>query len=86
MTAAREIGDSYARTRILTALAPRLAELPRLDLYPLWNETLPLMARHTRPNLLADLRALVPVIHALGGTKAIAETARAIGDVARWWP
>ncbi len=86
LSAAREIKDEWRRARALTALAPRLAELPRPALYPLWDETLPLLARRTRRDLLADLRALVPVIHALGGEAAIAETARAIQDVARWWP
>jgi hypothetical protein len=75
-----------ARAEALAALAPRLAELPRPALYPLWDETLSHRARRTRPDLLADLRALVPVIHALGGEAAIAETARAIQDTARWWP
>jgi hypothetical protein len=82
----RENGDEDDRANALAALAPRLAELPRSALYPLWDETLPLLARRTRRDLLADLRALVPVIHALGGEAAIAETARAIQDVARWWP
>jgi hypothetical protein len=86
LAAAREIKDAYDRASALTALSPRLAELPRPALYPLWDETLPLLARRTRPDLLADLRALVPVIHALGGEAAIAETFRAIQDVARWWP
>jgi hypothetical protein len=72
--------------RALTALPPRLAELSRRALYPLWDKTLPRLARRTRPDLLADLGALVPVIHALGGEAAIAETARAIQDVVRWWP
>jgi len=82
----REIGNEYVRTQALADLAPRLAELPRPTLYPLWDETLPLLARQTRRRLLADLRALVPVIHALGGEAAIAETFRALQDVARWWP
>lgn len=43
-------------------------------------------ARRTRPDLLSDLRALAPLIHALGGESAAAETFRAIQDVARWWP
>mgnify|MGYP001024349337 CR=1 FL=1 len=86
LAAAREIKDADDRAHFLTALAPRLAELPRPDLYPLWDETLPVLARYTRRDLLADLQALVPVIHALGGAEAIAETFRAIQDVARWWP
>jgi truncated hemoglobin YjbI len=86
LAAAREIGDADDRAEALAALAPRLAELPRPALYPLWDKTLPVLARRTRPDLLADLQALVLVIHALGGEAAITETARAIRDVARWWP
>jgi len=33
-----------------------------------------------------DLIALVPVLTALGGAEAVAETIRAIQDVGRWWP
>ena len=36
--------------------------------------------------LMADLRALAPVISALGGSEAVGETFRAIQDVGRWWP
>lgn len=49
-------------------------------------ETLPVLARRTRQDLLSDLESLAPVIHALGGEPAAAETFRAIQDVARWWP
>jgi hypothetical protein len=86
LAVAKGIGSEWDRAKALTALAPRLAELPRPVLYPPWDETLPRLARRTRPDLLTDLRALVPVIHALGGEAAIAETFRAIQDVARWWP
>jgi hypothetical protein len=86
LAAAGEIEWESARAQALAALAPRLAELPRPALYPLWDKTLPVLARRTRPDLLADLQALVPVIHALGGEAAITETARAIQDVAHWWP
>jgi len=34
----------------------------------------------------ADLPALEPVIAALGGVEAVAETCRAIQDVGQWWP
>ena len=37
-------------------------------------------------DLLADLRALEPVVARLGGEEAIAETFHAIQDVGRWWP
>ena len=39
-----------------------------------------------RKELLANLCALAPVIAALGGPEALAETFRAIQDVGRWWP
>nr|MBC7245282.1 ATP-binding protein [Chloroflexota bacterium] len=86
LQAARGIWDEYSRAEALAALAPHLAALPQPHLYPLWAETLPLLARRTRSNLLADLRALQPVIFALGGTGAVAEAFRAIQDVGRWWP
>ena len=86
LAAAREIGDERRRAAALGALAARLAASPRAQLYPLWRETLPALARRTRRDLLRDLRALLPVIVRLGGAQAAAETARAIQEVARWWP
>jgi hypothetical protein len=56
------------------------------NVYPLWQETLPILAARTRKDLLADLRALSPIITALGGAEVIVETFRAIQDVGRWWP
>ena len=48
--------------------------------------TAQLLVGHTRENLLSDLRALEPVIAALGGAQAVVETFHAIQDVGRWWP
>jgi hypothetical protein len=70
-------------------LAPRLATLPLPDLSILWTQTLPVLAARTRPHLLADFRSLVPVLLALAGANAptqLGDIARAITDVARWWP
>jgi hypothetical protein len=39
-----------------------------------------------RPRLLYVLGASMPAIEQLGGQKALAETAQAIIDTARWWP
>jgi DNA polymerase III delta prime subunit len=86
LAAAREIESESARAKALSALAKRLANQPLSWLYPLWAETLPVLARRTRKNLLSDLRALTPLIHALGGEQAVGETFRAIQDVGRWWP
>jgi hypothetical protein len=86
LAAARDVRDASACTAALGALAPHLIQIPRQNLYPMWQETLPVLARRTRRDLLADLRALVPVIVALGESDAIAATFRAIQDVAARWP
>ncbi|MFN3374162.1 MAG: hypothetical protein ACK44M_11400, partial [Chloroflexus sp.] len=86
LAAARAIEDAEKCAEALGALAPHLAELPRAQLYKSWAETLPILAQRRRRDLLADLRALTPVIAALGGEKAVAEAARAIADVGQWWP
>ena len=86
LTVAREIKNEGRRAEVLAGLAPHLAQLPCQDLYPLWQETLPILAARTRQHLLADLRALSPVIATLGGARAVAETFHAIQDVGRWWP
>ena len=86
LAAAREIQEADDRADALRALAEPLAKLPRPALHPSWHETLSSLARRTRRDLLADLEALIPVIHALSGEAAIAETACAIQDVTRWWP
>jgi len=85
LAAARAIEREWGWADALSALAPHLAEWPHDRLYPLWQETLPLLARRTRKDLLSDICALAPVIAKLGGPEAIAETFRAIQDVGRWW-
>jgi hypothetical protein len=70
----------------MAELLPHLAQLPCQHLYPPWQETLPILAIRTRKDLLADLRALSPIIAALGGAEAVVETFHAIQDVGRWWP
>ena len=80
------VGCSRPLLSPLTHLASRLVNFPPDHLYPLWAETLPILARRTRPELLIDLGDLAPVIHALGGQEAVGETFRAIRDVGRWWP
>jgi len=84
-----EIREERERGKVLVALASRMAAWAQQDkaaLYALWRETLPVLATHTRGDLLSDLHALIPAIYALGGEEAIAETFRAIQDVGRWWP
>ena len=86
LEAARVLGDKGNRIRVLSKLAPHLADLPFVTLYTLWHKTLPILAARHRSDLLADIRALSPVIVKLGGEKAIREIVGGIQDVSRWWP
>jgi hypothetical protein len=70
----------------LVRLAPRLAQLPRERLFHLWTDALPGLSSNTRKDLLVYLRYMEPLISALGGVEALAETLRAIQDVGHWWP
>jgi len=83
---AKEIRYMDARARALEALVPFLTQLPRSILYSLWCETLSDLARRARQDILSDLRVLAPLIAALGGQEAVAETFRAIQSTGRWWP
>jgi Trypsin-like peptidase domain/AAA ATPase domain len=74
------------RAKALVALAPRLAALPVDRLYPLWRETLPVLASRTRGQLLWDLWALPRVLAALGGVDAVAGAVTALCDVMERWP
>jgi hypothetical protein len=77
LAAAREIDDPYARAKALEALAPHVVT------YLLWRDTLQASASRTLPELLGDLKALVPASVALGGQGAVDDTARAILDLTR---
>jgi CHAT domain-containing protein len=85
LAAVREIQSESDRTKVLSALASGLSKMPSTELFPLWQDTLHQLSLRTRPVLLQDIKALFPVIFALGGEAATAEVAHAIVDVARWW-
>ncbi|BAY29523.1 regulatory protein [Nostoc carneum NIES-2107] len=85
LSATRAIQNEYYRAYALSALASGLSKMPNAKLFPLWQDTLDELYVQTRPNLLQDIKALFPVIFALGGEAATAEVARAIIDVGRWW-
>jgi hypothetical protein len=86
MTAVQGIKNKNRRVEVMVAIAPDLTKFPLSVLYFLWRETLHLFADHSREDLLKNLPAFSPVLIKLGGAEAVAETARAIQDVGRWWP
>jgi hypothetical protein len=51
-----------------------------------WKESLHVLACCDRNKLLENISKLSSVIIALGGSEALAQTARAIVEVGRQWP
>jgi hypothetical protein len=80
------IRDKEYREEALKALIPKLAQLPREQLYSLLQTRLHALVIQGRGALLADIDALSPMIAMLGGAEAVYETAHAIRDVGRCWP
>jgi len=64
----------------------QLIEVDKAGAHQIWAQVLKSLVVRPRPRFLWDVGALAPVIAALGGEEAIAETFRAIQDVGRWWP
>ena len=86
LAAARHIQYEWNRTEVLSALAKKLTQMPKTELYPLWQDTLHALSLRTRRDLLLDIEELTPVIFYLGGQEAIKNTAIAIQEISRWWP
>ena len=86
LMAARAMENEQARAWTLARLAPHLATLLPPDLHSLWCEVLHILATRTRHELFQELCALSPILVALGGDEAAAETFRVIQDIGRRWP
>ena len=86
LATAQNIQYEQYRAPVLGALADKLTQMPKTQLYPLWQKTLHTLSLRTRRDLLSDITALTPVIFYLGGQEAIKNTAIAIQEVSRWWP
>jgi hypothetical protein len=84
--AARDLDNAQRRVAAFHLLAAPLASLSPCALVSVWQETLRVLSRRSRRDLLGDLTALAPLLHALGGPTAVAEVVCAVEDVARWWP
>ena len=79
------IEDCKKRAEALVELVPCLIELSPAMLCPLWREALHTLANRTRGDLLSDIRALAPVLAALGGQEVIEQTFYAIRRTGRWF-
>jgi hypothetical protein len=71
---------------VLDALGEHLLSLPDNELCKVWHDSLVGFSRHPRPNLLKEIRRLLPVINRLGGANAVRATWHAVQTAASWWP
>jgi hypothetical protein len=78
--------EESSRNDVLAWLSPRLADLPTVSLYPLWDRALHSYESSARAKLLVGLEALSPLLARLGGAAAVEETIKALRNVGRWWP
>ena len=83
---AEGITDRQERVLASTGLSTRLTSLPNDHLYQLWKAKLSTLATSGREDMLVELLAHVPMMEALGGKAAVAETFHAVQDIGRWWP
>jgi hypothetical protein len=86
VTDALEVEDASDAVEMLRTLCPSLAQFSGSDLHPLWQAAFIFLRSRSRAELVLGLGALSPVTVAIGGPKAVVDTARAVQDVARWWP
>lgn len=57
-----------------------------IDLYSVWKELIDVASGYSREDFLEYVQFAVPLIHKLGGEKALIEISFAIDDSSRWWP
>jgi hypothetical protein len=85
LAAARNITGEADRAEVLVAMGPLVSALPPSSVSLRWQESLSVLARRPRHELLVDLRALAPLLSGAGGEQAVAAAVQAIIDVGRWW-
>jgi hypothetical protein len=73
------------RALVFSWILPGLMMLDAPTLHRVWREILHAWAGRARSELWGELVILLPVVKKLGGSSALAETARAIRDLGRWW-
>jgi hypothetical protein len=79
-------GNHMSRAGYIRTIVPALAALPRPSATRLLGRLLHPPSPRPRQAMLWELRVLGPVLTAVGGPEAAAETRVAIADVRRWWP
>jgi len=71
---------------VLSDLPQPLSKAPLSVSYHWFEQTLPILASHTRKDLFSDLSALLLWFTYLGGEDTAREIYLAVRDVTTWWP
>jgi hypothetical protein len=66
-------GIDQHKIKDIRTLSPFLSQLTHNQLYPLWQESLHVLARRTRKDLFIDLSKLMPVFIKLGGEQQLSK-------------
>jgi hypothetical protein len=74
------------RANVFSNFSVQSQSFPRSILYPVWEMVLLHISRNTRPQALADIAALMPVIFRLGGKNAVRDTFLVVQTISSWWP
>jgi hypothetical protein len=82
---ALKIRDRFLLTRTTRYMAGALGQLSRERLLDLWSADLQLSKECCRHDAFGFVAALGPLVHALGGQKAILQLYETIAETGRWW-
>jgi uncharacterized protein (DUF3820 family) len=86
LEAARAIQVEGARASVLSELASPLLKILYGDRYCYLEYSLSILSHRTRPDLLSDMTALMPVLIEIGTEDTPHEIHQAVRDVTKWWP
>ena len=67
-------------------MTPYLKSMSAAEIYACWRAILHSLTNQSRPDLLAGLRALLPILIFLGTVELFESTEEAVQQVGSWWP
>jgi hypothetical protein len=85
LNALSSIQNTYYKIAVLSKLVPHLTKMNKAELYSFWRKILHHYSTCHRSDLLKVIRTLAPIIHEIGGQKAVLKTILSIKDMGKWW-
>jgi hypothetical protein len=78
--------EAETQLELITSLTPYLKSMSAAEIYACWRAILHSLTNQSRPDLLAGLRALLPILIFLGTVELFESTEEAVQQVGSWWP